>query len=118
MNISGKFNIFVEDKKGQENSLFKTFSTTISTKQQDESYINKSLEVRFDKEQFPPEVIAQMDSRYMYELDVQESWLGVRSYEKDGNDVKVIYLYIKAAKCNSKKKINKPVNNGETDLPF
>lgn len=118
MNISGKFNIFVEDKKGQENTLFKTFSTTISSKQQDETYTNKSLEVRFDKEQFPSEVIANFDSRYMYELEVQEAWLSVRSYEKDDNEVRVIYLYIKAAKCKSKKKIIKPAKVGENDLPF
>ena len=116
MNITGKFYIFVEDKKGQENSLFKTFSTTISTKKEDGTYINKRIDVRFDKESYPSEVIAKFDSKYAYELDVTEAWLGVRSYVQNENEVRVFYLYIKAADCKSKKKINKP--SGENDLPF
>ena len=66
MTISGKFNVFVEDKKGQEKSLFKTFSTTISTKQQDGSYLNKSIEVVLDKEEFPAERKAKFDKNYKH----------------------------------------------------
>lgn len=117
MLISGKFNVFVEDKKGQENSLFKTFSTTISTKQQDGSYLNKSIEVRFDKENFTSEQLAKLDCHFMYEIEVSEAWLGVRSYTKDENEIKVLYLYISQGKCNSKKKINKSADQGD-DLPF
>ena len=116
MTISGKFNVFVEDKKGQEKSLFKTFSTTISTKQQDGSYLNKSLEVVLDKEEFPAERKAKFDKNYMYELEVSEAWLGVRSYTKDENEVRILYLYINKAEVKSKKKINKSSNPAD-DLP-
>ena len=117
MLVSGKFNVFVEDKKGQEKSLFKTFSTTISSKQQDGSYLNKSLEVRFDKENFSSEQIAKFDSHYMYEIEVSEAWLGVRSYTKDENEVRILYLFISKAKCLSKKKINKQ-SDPANDLPL
>lgn len=116
MTISGKFNVFVEDKKGQEKSVFKTFSTTISTKQQDGSYLNKSIEVRLDKEEFPSERVAKFDSKFMYEFDVTEAWLGVRSYTKDENEVRILYLYINKAEIKSKKKITKSSNPAD-DLP-
>lgn len=116
MVITGKFNVFVEDKKGQEKSYFKTFSTTISTKQADGSYLNKSIEVRLDKESFPSERVAKFDSRYMYEFEVSEAWLGVRSYTKDDNEVRILYLYINQAEIKSKKKITKPSNEAD-DLP-
>lgn len=116
MTISGKFNVFVEDKKGQEKSLFKTFSTTISTKQQDGSYLNKSIEVVLDKEEFPAERKAKFDSKFMYEFEVSEAWLGVRSYTKDENEVRILYLYINKAEVKSKKKINKSSNPAD-DLP-
>ena len=116
MLINGKFNVFCEDKKGQEKSLFKTFSTTISTKQQDGSYLNKSIEVRLDKEEFPSERVAKFNAQFVYEFEVSEAWLGVRSYTKDDNEVRVLYLYINKAEIKSKKKISKPSNEAD-DLP-
>lgn len=119
MNITGKFLIFVEDKKGKENNLFKTFSTNISTKQEDGSYVNKSIEVRLDRESFPSEVIAKMDSKFCYELEISESWLSARQYTSaDGSSKKSLYLYVKSAACLSKKKVNKVVTQNNNDLPF
>ena len=117
MEISGKLILFVEDKKGKENHPFKTFSTTISTKQADNSYLNKSLEVRFNRENIPEEKTNKLLSTKCYTLDVEEAWLGVRKYETDNGDEKrVLYLYINKASVKDAKDIQKsPVNN---DLPF
>ena len=60
MQISGKLLVFVEDKKGKENKPFKTFSTSISNKNLDGSYLNKSLEVRFNTENIPQEALNKM----------------------------------------------------------
>ena len=53
MTITGLIKLFVETKKGKENTTFQSFSTSVSTKVKDtEEYINKSLEVRFSAENF------------------------------------------------------------------
>ena len=116
MKVSEKVLLFVQDKKGKENQPFKTFSTTISTKR-DENYINKSLEVRFNTENIPQEKLNKLVSTKCYELDVEDGWLGVREYEvAEGETRKAIYLYIDKATIKSAKEINqKPKDD---DLPF
>lgn len=116
MKVSEKVLLFVQDKKGKENQPFKTFSTTISTKRND-TYLNKSLEVRFNNENIPLEKLNKLVSTKCYTLEVEDGWLGVREYEADNGDQrKVIYLYIDKATIKEAKDIQKvPENN---DLPF
>ena len=116
MKVSEKVVLFVQDKKGKENQPFKTFSTTISSKRNEE-YINMSLEVRFNNENIPVEALNKLSSDYCYSLEVEDGWLGVRTYENgEGETRKVMYLYIDKATIKDKKKISKQANND--DLPF
>ena len=116
MKISEKVIVFVQDKKGKENQPFKTFSTTISSKRNDE-YVNKSLEVRFNTENIPQEALNKMVSTKYYVLDVEDGWLGVREYENEqGESRKVLYLYIDKASVKEAKSITNPPKND--DLPF
>ena len=116
MKVSEKVILFVEDKKGKENQPFKTFSTTISTKKNDQ-YINKSLEVRFNTENIPLEKLNKLSASKCYILEVEDGWLGVREYEVENGDTrKVFYLYIDKATIKDAKVINKPSKND--DLPF
>ena len=117
MTISGNILVFVEDKKGKENKPFKTFSTSISNKQADGTYINKSLEVRFNTENIPQQALNKMDSSKCYVLDVEEAWPSVRSYvAENGDEKKVLYIYINKATVKEAKPVTKV--NSNNDLPF
>ena len=119
MEISGKVVIFVEDVKGKEKT-FKTFSTTVSQKDENGKYINKSLEVRFNRENFPEERTGKWLATKCYTLEVESAWLSVRKYTKVINDTeeekKVIYLYIDKAEPKSCKDVKK--SKVQDDLPF
>ena len=116
MQISGKLILFVQDKKGKENVPFKTFSTTISSKRNEE-YVNKSMEVRFNTENIPQEKLNKLSSSKCYTLEVEDGWLGVREYQtEDGDTRKVVYIYVDKASVKESKPINTPSKND--DLPF
>ena len=116
MKVSEKVLLFVEDKKGKEGEVFKTFSTTISTKK-GEGYINKSLEVRFNTDNIPQSSLNKLTTSKCYTLEVENGWLGVREYTNQNNEVKkVLYLFIDKATIKDSKPVNK--NSQNNDLPF
>ena len=97
MNIVGKFVIFVEDKQTSKGKI-KTFNTSISHKNEDGSYTNARMEVRFAKENFPLERINKLVSTKCYTFEVIEAWLDCRAFQtKDGKDAREIFLSIKQA---------------------
>ena len=104
MKVSEKVILFVQDKKGKENQPFKTFSTTISSKRNEE-YINKTLEVRFNTENIPLEKLNKLSSDRCYTLEVE-----------DGNNVEQITAAINLAKQSKDKpsfiKINTHIGYG------
>ena len=116
MKVSEKVLLFVEEKKGKEGNVFKTFSTTISTKR-DNEYVNKSLEVRFNTDNIPQSSLNKLSSSKCYTLEVENGWLGVREYTSKDNEVKkVLYLFIDKATIKDSKPVNK--NSQNNDLPF
>lgn len=116
MKISEKLVLFVQDKKGKENQPFKTFSTTISSKKGEE-YVNMSIEVRFNTENISQDKLNMLSSDFCYILEVEDGWLGVRTYEnQEGETRKVLYVYVDKATIKDRKKVQKPANNN--DLPF
>ena len=118
MQISGKLLVFVEDKKGKENKPFKTFSTSISNKNADGSYLNKSLEVRFNTENIPQKSLDKMTSDKCYTLEVEDGWLSVRAYKNDQDEErKVFYLYVDKATVKEAKPVSKKTDSSN-DLPF
>lgn len=121
MEISGKVNIFVEDNKGKTGT-FKTFTTTISTKDKNGKYLNKSMEVRFNRDNITEEQTNKLLSTKCYTLEVESAWLSVRSYSKIINEQeeerKVIYLYIDKATIKSAKDVRKVNPSKNDDLPF
>ena len=116
MKVSEKVLLFVEEKKGKEGNVFKTFSTTISTKRDDE-YVNKSLEVRFNTDNIPQSSLNKLSTSKCYTLEVENGWLGVREYIDKNNEVKkVLYVFIDKATIKDSKPVNK--NSQNDDLPF
>lgn len=97
MNINGKITLFVKEVKGKDGKSFKTYSGSIGSKQEDESYVNASIEIKFDKENFPFEKLDKLNPTKAYTLNIEEGWLGARAYQSDGKDRRVIYIFVKKA---------------------
>ena len=117
MQISGKLNLFVQDKKGKENKPFKTFSTTVSSQDLEGKYINKTIEVRFNTENIPLEKLNKLSANKMWILEIEEGWHGVRSYKNDNDEeIKVLYIYVNKATVKDSKDIQAKEENN--DLPF
>lgn len=117
MTITGLIKLFVETKEGREGTTFQAFTTSISSKIKDsEEYINKSLEVQFSKDNFTAEQLRALKDDHVYDLDITDGWLKVRSYMKDEQEIKVLYIFVNKATLKGKKKIKK--STGNDDLPF
>lgn len=119
MNLTGIINLFVETKKAS-GSVFKTFSTSISTKGKVEGeYIRKSMEVRFNTENISTDNLYKLKDEMYYELEIQEGWLGVREYQdKEGKDKRVFYIFVNKATLKDSHKKKKPEKPNDSDLPF
>ena len=116
MKISERVQVFVEDKKTKEGKPFKTFRTSFSTKNEDGSYTNKSMEVRFNHENIPEAKLNKMLSTKVYTLEVENGWIGVRSYKNEEDEERrVFYLYIDKANVKESKDIQQASSN---DMPF
>ena len=116
MEIKGKITIFPE-KKHNEKGDFIVCKGTISSKDQDGKYLNKSVEVKFDKERFPREKVNALNPEMCYQLEVTSGYLVVDGYEKDGKQITFINLYVSDGKLVGEPK---PVNRAEANpnLPF
>ena len=116
MKVSELVRVFVEDKKTKDGKPWKAFTTSFSSKNEDGTYVNKSMEVRFNRENIPEAKTNKMESTKVYTLEVENAWIGVRSYtNEEGEERKVFYLYIDKASVKESKDIEK---SGNSDIPF
>ena len=116
MKISERVQVFVEEAKTKEGKPFKKFRTSFSTKNEDGTYTNKSMEVRFNRENIPEAKTNKMLSTKVYTLEVENGWIGVRSYKNEENEERrVFYLYIDKANVKEAKDIQAASSN---DIPF
>ena len=121
MDILGKVTIFTEGhqvgKQGDKDfKAWLGFTTSISHKNEDNTYLNTSLEVRFTGDLNKKAQTLTPDT--MYTLNVTKGWLDVRAYtNKQGELNKILYLVISEASIEGKgKKIARKVN--DDNLPF
>lgn len=115
MEIKGKITIFPE-KRSHEGREFVICKGTLSSKTQDGKYINKSVEVKFDKEKFPREKVNSLDTTKCYQLEISSGYLVVDGYEKEGKMITSINLYVLEGKLVGEPK---EVNRAEkSNLPF
>ena len=118
MNITNeKITIFTEGH-GEGDKAFLGFTTTISHKNEDNTYLNYSIEVRFVGDMYAKGQKLAPD--FAYKLNVEQGWLDVRAYQdKEGKIQKRLYLAIAKATTEGKgKKINKVKTLDESGLPF
>lgn len=123
MDILGKLIVFTEGHQvgKPEEEGFKAwlgFNTTISHKNEDGTYNNVSMEVRFVGEMNAKAQKLAPDT--MYHLNVTKGWLDVRTYtNKAGELKKIVYIAISEATTEGKgKKIKKPQAVNNDNLPF
>lgn len=120
MKLTGKFIIFVEDKHVKD-GVIKVFSTSVSKKQENGSYVNATIGVRFGKTNFPNERLEKLQMNKCYTFDVTNAWLDVRAYTtKDGKAGREIFIHIEeATPVESKEVIHKDIRASlPEDLPF
>lgn len=123
MDVKGKITIFprkvaIKDEKGEE-SIKVYCSGSISTKKDDETYLNKSVDVSFSSKAFPEEKLAKLDEEKCYTLDIQEGFLKVNERLIKGNLVREIGIMVTQGKLIDSKKVEKkekPVV--DNNLPF
>lgn len=84
MNISGEATIFRNEHEGK-NGAWYSYSTGVSSKRQDGSYINAYLPVRFRKN-----VVVENKSK----IDIKEAFLTAREYTSNGQERKIIELMV------------------------
>lgn len=105
MKITGKTTLFVK-KNTYEGKAFNTYSTTISHKNEDGTYLNCSVEVQFTKTFLTPEKEKALVEGTAYQLDIVDAWLDVRSFmTKDGQLARVLVIKVNDATMLEQKKI-------------
>lgn len=116
MNINGKIWLFVEEHESSKGK-FRTYSGTISTQNEDKTYLRKSIRIQFVKD-FAPK-LEKLDPAKCYELEVSNGWLGVRAYQnKENKQIREFVLFIKEAKTLQAKTPVKTEKEVANDLPF
>ena len=118
MEIKGKVNLFVKNVKGNDGTEFKTFRTSIGSKNQDGKYLNVSCKVKFAGDKLPKEKTEKLKEKYMYTLDVKSGFVSCESFtRKDGTTFNDVVFVITEAKVESKKEIAQK-EAVEDDTPF
>lgn len=112
MKISGRLPVFATINKG-----YKFFTGSIDRKENDDTFLSFSIDVRFAKKSFSNEWINAFMVDRMYMMNIQEAFLSVDSYkDKEGNDKrKLVIVVMKADIIESK-----PVEHKKElpDIPF
>ncbi len=112
MKILGKTNIFIEDKESKTGEIFHRYTTSISGKDKDGNFDNKSIDVRFVGKNFPAEKLAKLDAKNYYIVDIADGFISVK---KGKDEKKYFELVVTDAKIIGHGIKAKPV---QEDLPF
>ena len=134
MKLTEQLNLFVEPKPFKKNGkdhVFYKITTSIATKQEDDTYLRIPVDVILNPKKFPEEKLAKLDPSFMWIVNVLNGWLMVTDYiNKDGEQVKKLAIYIEDMKLTNKTPIDQEKRNkalesrkgskgGEIpDLPF
>ena len=117
MNCSGRITLFVVSKE-KEGNKFNTFRGSFSSKTEDEKYESYSVDVYFDKEKFPKENTAKLKDGYAYQLEIEEGFLKVRSFQKDGKRIPTLAIVVQKGHLTGEPKKVAKDKASDSDLPF
>lgn len=121
MDIKGKITIF--PRKVEIEGKVKTFfNGTISTKVsegENETRLNKSVDVVFSSKNFPEEKLNQLEESKCYSLRIDAGFLGVKEKVINGNKVRELYIVVTDGTLEGSKIVEKkPPLPKNDDLPF
>lgn len=115
MNINGHISLFVEKRKD------KTFFVgSICKKNEDETRVNKSIDIYFSKDAVARESLAKLEEGFCYTLDVAEGFISVDVWQTKEGEKRTKFV-LQILKCSLLKKTeikNKVSNDKQKDLPF
>ena len=110
MKLTEKLNLFVEHiayKKGGEEKTFHKLTTSIATKQEDGTFLRMPVDIFANAKRYPDAVLAKLDSKFMYTINIKNGWLVVDDYtNKDGKQIKKLCIYVDEMKIESKTAID------------
>lgn len=109
MELKGKLIIFPERKTGK-NGEFTIVKGRLATKNKEGKYVEKLVDLSFDKERFPEESLNKLDPAMSYTLDIELGYLIVDSYK----EATFIRIFVKEGKLTGEPR---PVHKAQ-DLPF
>lgn len=121
MNINGKLTLFVAKRVANTKEGEKTFtdiSATIGSKREDGTYLNKSVKVKLIGKNFPEEKISALKENTAYAMEVEEGFIAVDSYVKNGEEKRDLVLVISKGHCTGTKEVQRKVVEVNDDLPF
>ena len=114
MNVTGNILLFPERKTDKQGKAFIACSTSVSRKNADGNPIYKSMDVIFDKANFPDEKIAKLDPAFYYLFEVKNGWITVATYTtKNGEAATKFVLFIREGKPVEKKLKSEPTKKDE-----
>lgn len=104
MNITGNFTMFVKELVYHSNKpSSKVFTTTISRKLEDGSYINKSIDMVFSSKIITDAVRATLIESNIYSVDVDKGFLSIDAYKDDKEQlIKKVIIVVQEAKITLK----------------
>lgn len=124
MELKGKITIFPEVKevkndKGEQES-FIVCRGTISSKNESEAYVNKSVNVRFAGKNFPKDKINKLDPEKCYSLEIESGFLSVNEITNSHGTRRELEIVVLEGKLTGSKVVERPVKEAPTDsdLPF
>ena len=109
MELKGKIIIFPERKTGK-NGEFNVFKGRLATKNKEGKYVEKLVDLSFDKERFPEAKLNNLNPEMSYTLEVEQAFLIVDQYK----EATFFRIYVKEAHLTGEPR---PVHKAQ-DLPF
>ena len=114
MNINGQTKLFIKEMKSGKGGTFKKFTSNISSKQEDGTYVNLPVDIVFNKEKYPEATLNKLDPKYNYDLDITNGYLYVRQYESKGSINKVLCVYVNECTINNPKETKAKANKKDS----
>ena len=109
-----KINIFVNERKDKEGKTFKTYSTTINSKQEDGTYI--SVSVRITKTALPKGSDSKLVPGFYYTAQVRDGFLSAYNRKtKEGTERAIMIVLTNLVWKDKVELKSKPANE---DVPF
>lgn len=125
MELKGKITIFPELKEREndkgETESFIVCRGTISSKNENGEYVNKSVSVKFAGSNFPKDKVNKLNPEKCYKLDIEDGFLSVAEITNSHGTRRELEIVVLKGKLSDPKLVERPAPKEEAkdeDLPF